>query len=710
MSTATKLWLGFGLLVLFLIATGLFVRHRISVTEEAIGTAISVQEPAAAIAYEMALNVSASDADVLAHVSGGGREHRLHIAANRAEFANLVARYHKFAPTQMSESLANRLRDNYASVGALGDSLMDLSDEQRASAGRFERRTDGLRSVIVTNLRSGIDPRSRDGQRKLAEVTQLEADVNGIAAALGLYLIQRQPAMRERVGALARDLHLTLLRYRELHTEDAERNDLDRIAADFPGVLALARETMDRTDGVSATRDRFIDRSGELERLVDDGLHSLARTDLVDAQDLARQSLRVSKIAISILIVAGILIAIVTAFPAGLGIVRAERELRRRMNELADAHARKDEFLDVLGHELRNPLAPLANALPLLRARRTDVPEDVRRVHGMIERQTRSMVRIVGDLLDVSRINHGKIELRMEPLALDALVAQSVEDLRPLAQQQGHTLRVRLPIDPLWVNGDATRLSQVIANLVHNAIKYTPRDGTIEIVVRGDLGRALVQVIDTGVGIPREMLPRIFEPFAQVEASLQQSHGGLGIGLTLVERLARMHGGSVTAESPGEGLGSTFTLSLPRIEAPADSRLVARAPTNGAAVRDGSAPSRRILVVDDNRDSAQSMADLLRLWGHEVHLAYDGNEALVCVEKVRPQVVLLDIGLPGLDGYQVADRLRKETDARGLTLVAMTGYGQREDEERAEAAGFDHHLTKPVDLENLKSLLNSTVV
>jgi len=705
MSTASKLWLGFGLLLLFLIAIGLYVSHRLAVTEQALSTIIGVQEPAAALAYEMAMNVSTADAHVLAHVASGDPEHRVRVAANQAEFANLLDQYRRQAPSQMSESLAQRIRSDHAQVQRIGDSLMTLSDEQRALAAQFENRADALRTLLVGGLRARIDLdlRNRDTQRKLAEVTRLEADLNGISAALGLYLINRPPAMRDRIAALASDLRETVGRYTQLKGDDVEQRDLARLSVEFPSLLEIARQTMSRADEVQGARARFVSVAEALESQLDNGIHGLARTDLVDAQDLARRSLNVSQFAVLILIVSCIVIGIVTALPVGFGIVRAERTLRVQMRELAVAHARKDEFLDVLGHELRNPLAPLANSIPILEARKHDVPEDVRRVHVMIERQTRSMKRIVDDLLDVSRINRGKIDLHREPVRIGPLVAQSVEDLRPLAEAQGHSLQVRVPAEPVWVNADSTRFAQIIANLVHNAIKYTPPgDGTIEVVVRAERGDAVVEVIDSGVGIPAPMLSRIFEPFAQVDASLTRSHGGLGIGLTLVDRLARLHGGMVTAASEGEGRGSRFTLRLPRIDAPRAAIAPAPAAPGAPAAADG---TRRILVVDDNRDSAESMADLLRLWGHHVNLAFDGNEALARAEQFHPEMVLLDIGLPGMDGYQVADRLRKETDTRGLTLVAITGYGQREDRERALAAGFDHHLTKPVDAEALRSLV-----
>lgn len=704
MSTATKLWLGFGLLLLFLVAIGLFVTIRLGQTEGALGTVIDVQEPAAATAYELALNVLTSDTEVLAHVAGGGQEHRSRLQTNRAAFEDLLARYREAAPTRMSGMRAGQIRASYDEVRALGDSLMSLSDEQRASAARFERRADALRAVLVGGLRSKIDLdlRNRDTQKKLAEVTRLEADLNGISAALGLYVLNRQPSMRERIGALATDFNQTIARYRDLKHGEIERRDLDRISSDLTELLGVAQETMDRANRVQSARAGFIVRSAALEGLTSEIVHLLWRKDLVDAQHTAWYSLRASRYAVIVLLLIGLVISIFTALPVGLAIVRSESSLRHRMVELDEGHRHKDEFLDLLGHELRNPLAPLANAIPLLQARRADVPEDIRKVHGMIARQTRSMKRIVDDLLDASQINRGKIALKREPLALATLVTDSVEDLRPLAHQQGQVLQVHTAGDP-WVNADPTRLAQMIANLVHNAIKYTPAGGRIDVTTGTDRNEAFVQVTDSGAGIPPEKLRLIFEPFTQLNGSRSRSHGGLGIGLTLVDRLSRLHGGQVTAASEGLGHGSTFTLRLPRIEAP-------KVAAHEAAAFAPAGPARRILVVDDNRDSASTIADVLRLWGHEVQVAFDGHEALAQAERECPDVVLLDIGLPGIDGYEVADRLRKETVTRGLTLIAMTGYGQQEDRERALAAGFDHHLTKPVDMKELQSLLQGSLL
>jgi len=701
MSTASKLLFGFGLLLLMLIGIGLFVSHRLATVEKALATIMEVQEPATATAYKMALNVSATSSAVLAHVSTGEPAHRLRVGANQATFDHLIARYIEIARSPASRELGERIRESHGQLRTLGDSLMNLSDQVRTASTNLADGAETLRGVLNRDLRARIDVRGRDGARKLAETERLEADLNAMGEATGHYLSVRSDDLRARVIGRADDFRATVRRLGGLRLDDAERPGLARVRADFPALEDGARGTMELADRVHAVRSRYVSAASLLERLVDDGIHSLARTDLLDAQELARRSIHVSMIAVLALLVAGILVGGLTAVPVGRSIVRAEHALRERMQELAVTHERKDEFLGVLGHELRNPLAPISNSLHVLEAREHELPEDVRRAHVVMRRQVENMTRLVDDLLDVSRISQGKITLRREPLNLSGLLAQTAEDMRPLAEARGSTLAVSTPNERLWVDADPTRVAQMVSNLLHNAVKFTAERGSIRIGLQREGGEAVIRVSDDGLGVPAEMIEKIFEPFNQVDPTMARTPGGLGIGLTLVRRLAHMHGGSVAAESPGRGRGSTFTLRLPLIAPP-----TLPAPA-AAAARDGApAEPRRVLVVDDNRDAAQTLAEMLRLWGHEVRIAHDGPEALERAGEWPPEMVLLDIGLPGLDGYQVAERLRKESrNAREMTLIALTGLGQQEDRARAMAAGFDHHLTKPVKPATLKELL-----
>jgi CheY-like chemotaxis protein len=369
-------------------------------------------------------------------------------------------------------------------------------------------------------------------------------------------------------------------------------------------------------------------------------------------------------------------------------------------DELREADRRKDEFLAMLAHELRNPLAPIRNAVQFLRMA-GPASKDLPWACDVIERQTAQMTRLVDDLLDVSRITRGKIRLEKAPVDVATVVAQAVESSRPVIEARQHALDVALPPGPpLLVDADATRLAQVVLNLLHNAAKYTDEGGKIWVVVERQGDEAAIRVRDTGIGIPPEMLPHVFDLFTQVDRTLDRAQGGLGIGLTLVRRLVELHGGRATASSPGPGQGSEFVIRLPLLDAaPAEHQA---APANSQ--RTG--PRYRILVVDDNRDSADSLAIVLRGEGHEVVTAYDGPSALEEARTSQPQAVLLDIGLPGLDGYEVARRLRQDRDLQHVLLVAMTGYGKSEDRERSRQAGFDAHLVKPVDLDELKSLLS----
>ena len=363
----------------------------------------------------------------------------------------------------------------------------------------------------------------------------------------------------------------------------------------------------------------------------------------------------------------------------------------------------KDEFLAMLGHELRNPLAPTLHALEVLRVKGGDDPAARGWAIEMLERQARHMARLVDDLLDVSRITRGQIELRREPAALAALIERAVESCQALVDERRHRLELRLPDEPVWIDADPARIEQVLCNLLNNAARYTPPGGRIRVRMESTGGEAVVTVTDDGAGIPPEMLTRIFDLFHQVDPSLARSQGGLGIGLTLVRRLVEMHGGSVEARSAGAGLGSELTVRLPVCAPPPRGAEIAAETVPGPAARPE--PRRRVLVVEDNPDSATALSELLRLWGHEVRVAHDGPAGVAEARRFAPDLVLLDIGLPGMDGYQVALALRGDPALAGARLVALTGYGQEQDHRRSREVGIDRHMTKPIDLAALRELL-----
>jgi PAS domain S-box-containing protein len=361
---------------------------------------------------------------------------------------------------------------------------------------------------------------------------------------------------------------------------------------------------------------------------------------------------------------------------------------------LQEADRRKNEFLATLAHELRDPLAPIRNTLEILRTPGVD-SATIDRSLEMMERQLHHLVRLVDDLLDVSRVMRGQITLRPARVELASIVAHGVETARPLIDAQGHELTVSLPDHLLLLEVDPIRLSQVVGNLLANAAKYTKSKGRIHLAVGQEAGAAVLRVRDTGIGIAPEMLPRIFELFVQADPAAARSQGGLGVGLTLVKNLVEMHGGTVEASSDGLGKGSQFVVRLPlagRVQGAEDGRT-----SDGHQDRDNSASGRRILVVDDNRDAAESLAIWLRLLGHDVRVAYNGPAALDEAAAFCPHLVLLDLGMDGMDGFEVARRLRARPGAEGLRLAALTGWGQQDDHRRTREAGFDHHLVKPVD-------------
>jgi PAS domain S-box-containing protein len=367
---------------------------------------------------------------------------------------------------------------------------------------------------------------------------------------------------------------------------------------------------------------------------------------------------------------------------------------------LREADRRKDEFLATLAHELRNPLAPIRNSLQILKMPRVDA-ETVERSRDMMERQVHHLVRLVDDLLDVSRVMRGKIELRRERIELATVVARAVETIQPLIDAQGHQLNVSLPSESLLIDADPVRLAQVVGNLLTNAAKYTEVNGRIWLSAEAHGDTAVVRVRDSGIGLAPEMVPRIFDLFVQVDHASTRAQGGLGIGLTLVKNLVEMHHGTVEAHSAGLGRGSEFVVRLPIITQPLEQPRTARPPPPPAA------SGYRLLVVDDNRDAANSLAMLLRLKGHEVRVAFSGASALELLQTYRPDVVFLDIGMPGMDGYEVARQIRQTPGLEKIVLAALTGWGQQEDRRRTAEAGFNHHLVKPPEPEAIERIVSS---
>jgi signal transduction histidine kinase len=400
--------------------------------------------------------------------------------------------------------------------------------------------------------------------------------------------------------------------------------------------------------------------------------------------------------------------AIVSAVQAALRGRRWQYQIRDQIAELtaveralrlADQH--KDSFLATLAHELRNPLAPIRTGVQLLRSENVDRAQ-LERVRAMIERQVGHLVKLIDELLDVSRMTTGKVVLQRTTMDLRSAVQQAIEGAQPAVAAAAHRFEARLPPTPVWVLGDATRLAQSIGNLIHNAAKYTPDGGRIEVALVVLAGEALVSVRDDGLGIPPAMQARVFDMFTQVDRTLQRAQGGLGIGLSLVKNLVELHGGRVEVHSEGDDRGSTFTIALP-LAAPGEA---AGAQDRGdvPALASAARPLR-VLVVDDNRDAADSLALLLESIGHEAAVRYGGTEALDAASRLQPDAVLCDLGMPGMGGFELAARLRDDRRLDRTLLVAVTGWGAEQDRLRSHRAGFDVHLTKPVSLERLAELL-----
>jgi PAS domain S-box-containing protein len=383
---------------------------------------------------------------------------------------------------------------------------------------------------------------------------------------------------------------------------------------------------------------------------------------------------------------------------------RLKRKTQEQAEALSDLHRRKDEFIAMLSHELRNPLAPILSAVHLLTLQKGNENQIQQRARIIIERQVGQLSSLVDDLLDISRIATGRIQLRFERLDMRVLVQRAVETTRPLIDRRKHQLALSVSEEPLWLNGDPTRLEQILVNLINNAAKYTEAGGHVTVIAAREAGAAVVRVRDTGAGIAADMLPHVFDLFAQADQSLDRSQGGLGIGLSIVQRLTALHGGTVEAHSAGLGKGSEFVVSVPL------SVLIAS--PNAALGEDPAANAPRhlrALVVDDNEDAAETLSAILGMLHHDVRVAFDGETAFALAIEYRPDVVFMDIGLPGIDGYEVARRLRLLPDLNGMVLIALTGYGEQSSRDRSKEAGFDHHWVKPVPLQRITEFLSSAL-
>lgn len=386
-----------------------------------------------------------------------------------------------------------------------------------------------------------------------------------------------------------------------------------------------------------------------------------------------------------------------------VGASKVARDITERIeieNALRESERRKDEFLAILAHELRNPLAPLRNALAIFRSGKANEGTQAQ-AREMMERQINQMVRLVDDLMDISRITRDKIQLQKEHIKLDVLLQNAVETAQPIIDSFGHYLKLNLPPEPVYIDGDMVRLAQVFSNLLNNAAKYTRRGGNILISGRREGDNVIIHVTDSGIGISAELLPRVFDMFLQADSAIERSHGGLGIGLTLVRKLVEMHGGRVEAFSEGENKGSDFIVTLP-----ASSSQVSEASDNKIKSEDKPVGTR-VLVIDDNVDSARTLGWMLELQGHDIQLAFNGKDAMAAAEKFQPRIVMTDIGLPGITGYELCALMREIPGMKDAVFIAQTGWDQEKHKRQSKEAGFDYHLIKPVEMNKLEQLLTS---
>jgi PAS domain S-box-containing protein len=498
----------------------------------------------------------------------------------------------------------------------------------------------------------------------------------------------RQYQMREQFDDLRESEAALRLRERQLHTLTDNTPDLLSRFDEHLRHVFVNRATMSVT-GLSS--QEFIGRTirelgmpAALCDLWEEALHEVFKSGLQRTIDFAYPSTDGLRHFHNLLIPE---VGDAATVETVLCVAHDVTESKRASEALQKANRRKDEFLAMLAHELRNPLAPIRNASEIL-ARKLAADPQIRTSVDIIKRQAAHLTRLVDDLLDISRITEGRIELRRGPLEISAIVSQAVESVEPLIREKGHTMLVGTGYQPLYVDGDHARLVQCIANILTNAAKYTDPGGEIRLEVQKRGAGIAIVISDNGMGIAGELLPRIFELFVQGDRSLDRSQGGLGIGLSVVQRLIEMHNGRVTASSDGPGSGSTFEIHLPLINPPENS---------GGKQLEPRVKAKRILIVDDNADAADSLALVLKIDGHETEAVYSAKIALEYAASWRPDVVLLDIGLPDMNGYEVAGRIRAARES--VQLIALTGYGQAEDIRRARSAGFDAHVIKPVDFE-----------
>lgn len=814
MTTARRLWWGFGTLIVVLVIIAMGTAMWLRTLKNQLQEITAVAEPRSAAVYEMVNHAMRVGLDVLKYLETRDPTFRQYMLEDASRFARFKEQYDRLARRPLHRELGGRVGLLFGEYYELGRALIDAKDRQHAISTDLGRDFDAMEKIIDDGIQARLDPLGPHGPLKVFGIADLEVDIGEWGTWLGNYRYTSNPAFETRVYENAEAVKQELKSLKKLRWTPTERHWVGQLERHYSQTLSHVQELIGLHKTEQHDEQRFLDLLGRLDRLMDIHLRVATQSELIGVQDAAEEAVKRILVGALILLGVGVPIALGTSLTVGRGILKTEeritellaterlysdhqrqlteasltinsantpeevleaarqeackiigarrcvvygtgsdapmvagdlkatfqgqggttlgvvqltdkidgeftdedRSLFRQLTNMAGVamenarlyeelerrDRRKDEFLATLAHELRSPLAPIGSALEILRLAPDDgaTSTDAR---DSIERQFRHLVRLVDDLLDISRITRGKIQLRKKRVVLAEVVRSAIETSRPSMERYGHELTVTLPADPVWLVADSTRLAQAVANLLNNAAKYTPAGGRIMIDAERDGETVALKVQDNGIGIRAEALPQVFDLFAQVDTALERAQGGLGIGLFLVKKLIEMHGGTVDAYSAGRGKGAAFIVRL-------------RVAAEGRSARDGTdeapggplQPSRRILVVDDSRDTAENLGSLLRLMGHEVRIAFDGPTALDAIRSDRPELILLDIGLPGMHGYDVAEHIRKDPDLQNLVLAAVTGWGQEEDRRRAREAGFDYHLTKPLTRAVLEQLLRAS--
>ncbi len=709
MTTAKRLWLGFGILTVLLVVSTVAIMLRGAAIEADVEQMADARSRSIAarqleshvLGYALNVRTFAETADPKAR----------HDALNEAALVERSANaYERFAITDQQRHLAGQFALLWQRLKAAGHAVLDGENSRaRAELLRmlYQLRVDlerFLEDELQAEARAANTARIdavRQGVRTVWALAGVLLGVGVIIAALTSTLVGRGIVRAERELRQNREwLRVTLASIGDavITTDNEARVTFLNKAAE-----TLTGWNRDEAAGVPLEQVFLIVSAGTRERAANPALRALkegvivglANHTVLIAKDGAERPIDDS--AAPIRDEAGKVAGCVLIFRDVTERQRADDALRQYAAELSEADRRKNEFLAMLAHELRNPLAPINNIVQVLKTTGANDPV-LASALPMMERQTSHMVRLLDDLLDASRVSRGQIELRKQPVELASAVHHAIEASRPAIDLAGHRLNHTLPAEPIFLDADPARMTQVLSNLLNNACKFTGTGGSIALIVERAGGQAIIRVRDSGIGIARDQLLRIFDLFVQVDTAIERSVSGLGIGLALVRNLVEMHDGTIEAHSPGLGHGSEFVVRLPIMAVAAN---VASAPPAAS----GPAPGRRILVVDDNQDSATSFALLLELAGNETYTAFDGAAALEVASKVKPDALLLDIGLPKLNGYEVCRRIRGEPWGKTIVIVAMTGWGQDDDRRKTREAGFDSHLVKPVDVEALNALL-----